>query len=55
MKLLDAGEIHFPPGRDSPPRPLGGRSCLQGKRSQNRREKLDGLTRLYEDFDGGYR
>lgn len=55
VKLLDDGEIPF--HRVGTHRRIRLEDVLahRSRRSQNRREKLDELTRLSEDFEGGYR
>lgn len=55
VKLLDDGRIPF--HRVGTHRRIRLEDVLayRGKRSQNRREQLDELTRLSEDFEGGYR
>lgn len=55
VKLLDGGEIPF--HRVGTHRRVRLEDVLdyRGKRSQDRREKLDELTRLSESFEGGYR
>lgn len=55
VKLLDSGEIPF--HRVGTHRRVRLEDVLdyRGKRSQDRREKLDELTRLSESFESGYR
>jgi excisionase family DNA binding protein len=55
VKLLEAGEIPF--HRVGTHRRIRLEDVLayRRKRSEDRREKLDELTRLSENFDGGYR
>jgi excisionase family DNA binding protein len=55
VKLLDDGEIPF--HRVGTHRRVRVEDVLayRKRRFQNRREKLDELTRLSEDFEGGYR
>jgi len=55
VKLPEGGEIPF--HRVGTHRRIRLEDVLayRNKRSQSRREKLDELTRLSEDFEGGYR
>lgn len=55
VKLLDDGEMPF--HRVGTHRRIRLEDVLiyRGKRSRNRREKLDELSRISEDFEGGYR
>lgn len=55
VKLLDEGAIPFHRVGTHRRVRLEDVLAYRGKRSQNRREKLDELTRLSEDFEGGYR
>lgn len=55
VKLLEAGEIPFHRVGTHRRVRLEDVLAYRGKRSQDRREKLDELTQLSEDFDGGYR
>lgn len=55
IKLLDGGEISFHRVGTHRRVRLEDVLAFRGKRLLNRREKLDELTRLSEDFEGGYR
>ncbi len=55
VKLLDEGEIPFHRVGTHRRVRLEDVLAFRGKRSQDRREKLDELTRLSEGFEGGYR
>jgi len=55
IKLLDEGEIAFHRVGTHRRIRLEDVITYKRKRSQDRRERLDELTRLSEDFEGGYR
>ncbi len=55
VKLLDSGEIPFHRVGTHRRVRLEDVLAYRRSRSQERREKLDKLTRLSEDFEGGYR
>lgn len=55
IKLLDEGQIPFHRVGTHRRVRLEDVLAYRRKRSEDRREKLDELTRLSEDFEGGYR
>lgn len=55
IKLLDDGEIPFHRVGTHRRVRLEDVLAYRGARSRNRRKKLDELTRLSEEFEGGYR